>query len=1218
MAVTITGNKYTGTPTSVGTNTLTDTGASFLSADFLEDNQRIVELFSSGGVWKGVAWVDKQTSATALQLIDVFRDIDGDEVTQTTSDTYYVSKNFADVSSGSKTTTGDLVEFSDVLIFGDTTATGVCFYDQNKTVRIDAPGVSTTFAVTILGGLTTFGRVLDWVEYRTTSGCSILVSAGTGFGEGLVTNDPDARFIFAGSQFVNLNHDGGRFGGKNGQAGLFFIAMNSSTNANIVSPGSGGSWVDRADDHRLINLNYWGTGTVGSGSGVGVRWGDGIIIGGTYGFGVSNNSVGMFGSDTIAFIPQISAPAGARLAVNNLYTADTITALYRTGADTHTAEVHFTNVLTENRKAGHGASPGTDANNNVDMLFFFKENYTGLVENTDAYIYDVTQASLSAPTVISASGVFEAIVEQQSVTGHTVNSTSTSWRAAFVKYGYLPAIAAFASSTVSVGRGLATDVVFGGPVAQTVDLLLTETTKATVDAYATIDDAYQLYDRASSWFEDNYDAEQALYIGRSGPQSVLGAVDLIIDATAGSAFALAAGVITAKASTFTGGATATTGDVTVRNGALLSGGTFDCDINYEGGAGTTLTNVTCTGALDFDTAGTYILSGCTINEITNSSGGAVTIRALNSSVTTNTGPSVTIEYYSAITHTIKEGATPKAGALVAYYDDTNTNRTYNSSFAAATLTSDGSGNVSGYVRYRVDGTTYTGIEVHVGLAAYRKLQIPKTPTGAPFAEDLLITSDSFYTATPSANTTITFATSTIAQAGNDTMQGVYDYYKQQWLGVAANLFYAQFVAGAGSAFEVTGTFNLTTGTLSGNGISGNGSGVINCTGGTFANNVIVGSGSTVNGSDLSCFTGNVNMDGGTLDLVDLTAEQLVGSFSSGTIDLDSLSAPTTTQLDLRAVSSLGAGLTIKNDSNENITIRILPSQTAPTLDVTGPGTGTLTIDNSPTVTFAGALDDSYVRLYNVTQATELDLSTVSGGGGYSYDVAIGTGSGLAEVGDTLRADVALYRTNGTIYRMLSISGILTNTGMSLSGTQIVWTAMQEIHAKGGAYHGANVTGFALDVPNIEVDSSAVLISGWKLATWLYWQIATTGDGMRNYFDAYYDLNLYNFEVDSSYVDLKIDNTGSPATWVDASWTRSDGASIVATSSATIQFANGLIQVGIVDTPANLRAAIGMAAANLDTQLDAIPTAVENRVEMDANSTKLAQTRALAGLIPAAL
>jgi hypothetical protein len=59
--------------------------------------------------------------------------------------------------------------------------------------------------------------------------------------------------------------------------------------------------------------------------------------------------------------------------------------------------------------------------------------------------------------------------------------------------------------------------------------------------------------------------------------------------------------------------------------------------------------------------------------------------------------------------------------------------------------------------------------------------------------------------------------------------------------------------------------------------------------------------------------------------------------------------------------------------------------------------------------------------------------------------------------------------------------------------------------------------------------------------------------------------------------------------------------------------------------AGVRTAVGLASADLDTQLDALPTAAENRAEMDSNSTQLAaivadtnelQTDGIPGLIAA--
>ena len=172
------------------------------------------------------------------------------------------------------------------------------------------------------------------------------------------------------------------------------------------------------------------------------------------------------------------------------------------------------------------------------------------------------------------------------------------------------------------------------------DLNITEQTKATVLAYTDLGTAEKLYDRHKAEWRDN---DNYALIGKVGSQLDLGAINLTIDATAVSVYTANTTSITAKAATYTGGATSTTGDVTTLNGALLSGGIFNCDINYQSGAGTTITEITCTGTVDFDTAGTYTIDGGTINEVTNTSGGAVTLLLENGAViTTNTGPNITL------------------------------------------------------------------------------------------------------------------------------------------------------------------------------------------------------------------------------------------------------------------------------------------------------------------------------------------------------------------------------------------------------------------------------------------------------------------------------------------------------------------------------------------------------------------------------------------------
>ena len=84
------------------------------------------------------------------------------------------------------------------------------------------------------------------------------------------------------------------------------------------------------------------------------------------------------------------------------------------------------------------------------------------------------------------------------------------------------------------------------------------------------------------------------------------------------------------------------GEAVVSEGANINGITVRGDLNLVGSSVTALQNVTVEGALDFDTAGTYTLTSCNIEEVTNSSGGTVIINNAGSTINTNTGPNISI------------------------------------------------------------------------------------------------------------------------------------------------------------------------------------------------------------------------------------------------------------------------------------------------------------------------------------------------------------------------------------------------------------------------------------------------------------------------------------------------------------------------------------------------------------------------------------------------
>ena len=109
------------------------------------------------------------------------------------------------------------------------------------------------------------------------------------------------------------------------------------------------------------------------------------------------------------------------------------------------------------------------------------------------------------------------------------------------------------------------------------DSSITQTTKATVDAYTTIDNTGEFYDRAKAYLFDNYDGETETIVTKVGDQIDAGDQNVVIDATASQAFAFASGTpntITIKSSAYTGDIT-TTGTITLSNGATVDGTLVD-------------------------------------------------------------------------------------------------------------------------------------------------------------------------------------------------------------------------------------------------------------------------------------------------------------------------------------------------------------------------------------------------------------------------------------------------------------------------------------------------------------------------------------------------------------------------------------------------------------------------------------------------------------------
>jgi hypothetical protein len=107
------------------------------------------------------------------------------------------------------------------------------------------------------------------------------------------------------------------------------------------------------------------------------------------------------------------------------------------------------------------------------------------------------------------------------------------------------------------------------------DLVLTETDKATIDAYTEIDTPQKFYDRANAYLYDNYAGESSTLVSRDGNTINAGTYDVVLSSSATEVLSLSSNTLTIKSSAFIGNIT-TSGAVTLDNTDF--GGTI-VDIN---------------------------------------------------------------------------------------------------------------------------------------------------------------------------------------------------------------------------------------------------------------------------------------------------------------------------------------------------------------------------------------------------------------------------------------------------------------------------------------------------------------------------------------------------------------------------------------------------------------------------------------------------------------
>lgn len=195
----------------------------------------------------------------------------------------------------------------------------------------------------------------------------------------------------------------------------------------------------------------------------------------------------------------------------------------------------------------------------------------------------------NVPTAVYNSTVGTGIMPRQQVRYRdmtVLNTGSFTWASAGgTTYApYAIAAASYLNQPASAALPLTTSQ--NVTLLALADSYISQTDRATVDAYTTIETLDKLYDRAKAWTVDNLSSANpsfgAQVANGNGTELDLGAFNLVVDATAASAFDLTGSTITIKASTLAAGTTfstmRTTGTLTLLNGATMG-------ISYTTGAG---------------------------------------------------------------------------------------------------------------------------------------------------------------------------------------------------------------------------------------------------------------------------------------------------------------------------------------------------------------------------------------------------------------------------------------------------------------------------------------------------------------------------------------------------------------------------------------------------------------------------------------------------------
>lgn len=269
---------------------------------------------------------------------------------------------------------------------------------------------------------------------------------------------------------------------------------------------------------------------------------------------------------------------------------------------------------------------------------------------------------------------------------------------------------------------------------------------------------------------------------------------------------------------------------------------------------------------------------------------------------------------------------------------------------------------------------------------------------------------------------------------------------------------------------------------------------------------------------------------------------------------------------------------------------------------------------------AALIAGSRVRLYNVTDATEI------------YNAVLPS-TGLVHTLTYSADKVVVLRADHATKLPLEVAGVLTASGLTFLDVQ-----QEDVVYVGNAIDGSAVTEFVADEPNVEVDIDDLdgSTSFRRLYAWMQHYFTTEAGIRSSMFGAVTAFDSGTYVINTAKADILLDNVGVlPVAFMNGDrLIRSDGTSVIAPTSGTIHIDSGFVPVvetGVsgltateserllaldttyLDAPVSSRLAAASytapdnaGIADIDAKTDALATLVADVVDGVEASTVLAK------------